>query len=276
MRNQFNIIIFLIFIYNSVLAAKVEKITVYSKSMQKNTSAYVILPEKYQKDSNKKYPTLYLLHGFGGDYSTYANDFPAVKKQADDYNMVIISADGGYSSWYFDSPIDPKIKYETYITKELISYIDSSYSTIQNRTGRAICGLSMGGHGALYLSMRHSDLFGAAGSMSGGVDIRPFPKNWEIASRLGGKDKFPLNWEKNTVINQLDSIKDSISFMIDCGTDDFFLEVNRQLHAKMLAKKIKHDYIERPGGHEMGYWKNAIKYQLLFFDVYFKEANLKQ
>ncbi len=276
MRIQFKIIIIFILTFNIAYAAKVEKINIFSKAMQKNTSAYVILPEKYQKESDKKYPVLYLLHGFGGDYSSYPNDFPAVKKQADDYNMVIVSADGGYSSWYFDSPIDPKMKYETYITKELISFIDSSYSTIQNRTGRAICGLSMGGHGALYLSMRHSELYGAAGSMSGGVDIRPFPKNWEIASRLGGKDKFPLNWEKNTVMNQLDSIKDSISFMIDCGTDDFFLEVNRQLHAKMLAQKIKHDYIERPGGHEMGYWKNAIKYQLLFFDIYFKESNLKQ
>jgi S-formylglutathione hydrolase FrmB len=276
MKNILNFIIFIILSINTVYAAKIEKVTVYSKAMQKNTSAYVVLPEKYHKDSTKEYPVLYLLHGFGGDYSSYPNDFPAVKKQADEYNMVIVSADGGYSSWYFDSPIDPKMKYETYITKELITFIDSNYSTINNRKGRAICGLSMGGHGALYLSMRHSDLFGAAGSMSGGVDIRPFPKNWEIASRLGGKDKFPLNWEKNTVMNQLDSIKDTISFMIDCGTEDFFLEVNRQLHAKMLTQKIKHDYVERPGGHEMGYWKNSIKYQLLFFDNYFKEAKLKQ
>ena len=75
------------------------------------------------------------------------------------------------ASWYWNSPVDPKSQYETFISDELIKAIDSKYKTIKNRTGRAITGLSMGGHGALYLAIKHQDVFGAAGSMSGGVDI---------------------------------------------------------------------------------------------------------
>ena len=66
------------------------------------------------------------------------------------------------------------MKYETYISKELISTIDKQYNTLAKNTSRAITGLSMGGHGAFYLAFRHPDIWGAAGSMSGGVDIRPF------------------------------------------------------------------------------------------------------
>jgi len=77
------------------------------------------------------------------------------------------------TSWYFDSPIDKEMNYETYVSKELIGAIDTKYNTLANRESRAITGLSMGGHGAFYLAFRHQDIWGAAGSMSGGLDIRP-------------------------------------------------------------------------------------------------------
>ena len=59
--------------------------------------------------------------------------------------------------------------------------------------------------------------------MSGGVDIRPFPKNWEIAKRLGTIEQYPQNWEKNTVINLVDLLKGgNLKIIFDCGVDDFF------------------------------------------------------
>jgi S-formylglutathione hydrolase FrmB len=53
--------------------------------------------------------------------------------------------------------------------------------------------------------------------------------------------------------------------MIDCGTEDFFLDVNNNLHTKLLEQGIDHDYIIRPGAHDLKYWKNSIEYHLLFF-----------
>ena len=129
----------------------------------------------------------------------------------------------------------------------------------------------MGGHGALYLAIRHQDLFSAAGSMSGGVDIRPFPNNWGMSKRLGTIDEHPDNWERNTVINMTDRLRpDSLKIVFECGTDDFFLGVNRALHEKLLKEGIPHDFYERPGGHNWAYWSNAVQYQMLFFSNAFK------
>ena len=267
--------LFLMFVFFSAEAAKIDTIQVFSPSMNKNIKTCVITPDDYKK-SNKKLQVVYLLHGYSGNYASWAKDFKDVGKQVDQYGFIIIGVDGNFSSWYFDSPIDPTFKYETYVIKELVPFVDKNYKTIASREGRAISGLSMGGHGALYLSFRHQDVFGAAGSMSGGVDIRPFPENWDIKKRLGTITEFPENWEKNTVTNMLELVKDNkLKLIIDCGVDDFFMDVNRELHNKMLALKINHDYIERPGKHNIEYWENSLKFQLLFFDNFFKENKLK-
>lgn len=267
--------LFLMFVFFSAKAAKTDTIQVFSPSMNKSIKTCVITPDDYKK-SNKKFPVVYLLHGYSGNYGSWAKDFKDLARQVDQYGFIVIGVDGNFSSWYFDSPIDPTFKYETYVIKELVPFVDKNYKTIASREGRAISGLSMGGHGALYLSFRHQDVFGAAGSMSGGVDIRPFPENWDIKKRLGTLTEFPENWEKNTVTNMLELVKDNkLKMIIDCGVDDFFMDVNRELHNKMLALKINHDYIERPGKHNIEYWENSLKFQLLFFDNFFKENKLK-
>ena len=270
MKN-FSVILFVILLSTSLKASTVDTLLVYSPSMQKNIKACVIIPAGYTENS-KAFPVLYLLHGYSDNYSGWIKNFPATQSFADHYGMIIVSPDGGFSSWYFDSPVDSTCKYETFVSKELIERIDHDYNTLNKPSGRAISGLSMGGHGALYLAFRHQDIFGAAGSMSGGVDLRPFPKNWDIAKRLGGIEQNQDNWEKNSVINLVDLVKDSnMAIMFDCGVSDFFIEVNRYLHKKMLELKIPHDYTERPGGHTRPYWNNSILHHALFFHEYFSK-----
>ena len=261
--------LFLVLLFFSAQAAHVDTIQVFSPSMNKNIKTCVIVPDNYKK-SKKKFPVVYLLHGYSGNYATWVKSFKEVSQQVDRYGFIAIGVDGNYSSWYFNSPIDPTFKYETYIIDELVPFIDKKYKTIASREGRAISGLSMGGHGALYLSLKHQDVFGAAGSMSGGVDIRPFSEKWNIKKRLGAITDFPENWEKNTVVNLIElNQNNNLKLIIDCGVDDFFIDVNRELHQKMLALKIDHDYIERPGKHNIDYWENSLKFQLLFFYNFF-------
>ena len=265
-------VVLLVLEFFSAKAAKVDTIQVFSASMYKNIKACVIVPDNY-KNSNKKFPVVYLLHGYSGNYATWVKSFKEVTEQVDKYDFIVIGVDGNYSSWYFDSPIDLTFKYETYIIDELVPFIDRKYKTIANRIGRAISGLSMGGHGALYLSFKHQDVFGAAGSMSGGVDFRSFPEKWDIKKRLGSIAEFPENWEKNTVVNMLGLVENNnLNLIIDCGVDDFFIDVNRELHKKMLVLKIKHDYIERPGKHNIEYWENSLKFQVLFFYNFFNDT----
>lgn len=250
-------------------AARVDTVRVFSSAMNKEVPNVVILPDTYASEQNK-FPVIYLLHGAFGDFSNWVTQVPEIANMADQYNLIVVCPDGGYTSWYFDSPIDKNMQYETYVAEELTGFIDRSYRTFKRKQGRAISGLSMGGHGALYLAIRHPNTFGAAGSMSGGVDFTPFPEQWDIALRLGPYAENKARWEKNTVFHLVDDLSDPpLKIIFDCGTDDFFIAVNRALHRKLLKQGIPHDYTERPGGHSWAYWSNAVKYQFLFFQEYF-------
>lgn len=268
-----NILIILLLSVNIFAFSKtqVDTIAVYSSKMNKEVKSVVIKPENYAK--NKKYPVVYLLHGYSDNYSKWVSTVPSIKKLATKHEIIIVCPDGCYNSWYFDSPIDPGFQYESYITEDLRKFVEHHYAVIKDRKGRAITGLSMGGHGAMYLAIRHRDLFAQAGSMSGGVDLLYSTKKWEIAKRIGSTyEDNPQEWISRSVTNIVDSLKNGeLHLMIDCGVSDFFYEINANLHKKLLSLNIDHDYIERPGKHNWEYWTNAIEYQLLFFDKYFDQ-----
>jgi len=252
-------------------ASQIDTLMVKSESMGKTISNIVITPNSYSSNS-EKFPVLYLLHGAGGNYLSWLSKAPKIQEYADLYNLIIVCPDGDKTSWYFDSPIDEKMKYETYISKELVASIDKNYNTISNKSGRAITGLSMGGHGALYLSFKHQDVWSAAGSMSGGLDLRPFSNNWGISQRLGSFSENKENWENNSVINMVYLLDGKgLKLIIDCGIGDFFYDANQRVHKKLIERNIPHDYIERPGKHNWDYWNNSVKYQLLFFNDYFNK-----
>ena len=134
------------------LMASVDTIQFFSNSLHKNVKFVVIQP----KNPNKSLlSTVYLLHGYGGNYAQWLRDAPALVQKSEELNLIFICPDGS-TSWYFDSPIDSSIKYESCITKDLIPYVDQHYPTLANKQHRAITGLSMGGHGALYLAIRNT------------------------------------------------------------------------------------------------------------------------
>ncbi len=257
---------------SSSYAAKTDTVATYSNIMQKEIKAVITVPDNYS-ESKEVLPVIYLLHGYGdSSVGAWPVKGKGTEQLADLYNLIIVCPDGGIGSWYYDSPVDKNFQYETYVSKELVQFVDGKYRTIASPKGRGITGLSMGGHGALYLAFRHQDVFGTAGSMSGGVDIRPFPNNWDMAKRLGTYASNPEIWEKNTVINMVHLLTpNSLALIIDCGSEDFFYKVNCQLHEKLLYNNIPHDFISRPGGHDWNYWKNAVKYQFLFMNNYFQK-----
>lgn len=254
--------------FSHLNASTVDTVETYSPSMDKRIKAVVIKPDSYPMKA--ALPVVYLLHGYSGNYKDWIEKVPKISSYADELDIIIVCPDGNFNSWYFDSPENPELKFETYISKELVSWIDQHYKTIPSPKGRAITGLSMGGHGALYLAFKHSTVFGAAGSMSGGVDLRPFPDNWQLSEVLGPYAKYPHRWEENSVINLVYLLTPThLALIIDCGTSDFFYKVNMNLHDKLLERNIPHDFITRPGGHNWEYWSNSIPYQLLFMHRYF-------
>ena len=108
-------------------------IKVWSEGMQKDVPVTVITPDSY--DSAQNYPVVYILHGYSDNPQKWAAG-GVVGNLVDQYNVLAVLPDGGFSSWYFDSPVMPEYKYETFISKELIEYIDNNYSTVRDRKGR--------------------------------------------------------------------------------------------------------------------------------------------
>jgi S-formylglutathione hydrolase FrmB len=264
-----------LFAGKAAIAAQVDTVETYSLAMHKNIKAVIIKPDNYQQLTSL--PTVYLLHGHGSNNSAWLRNAPVIRELADRYQLLLVCPDGNISSWYVDSPVDSNWRYETYVGSELVKWVDDHYKTVRDRGGRAITGFSMGGHGALYLAFKHQDTFGAAGSTSGGVDIRPFPNSWKIANVLGTYADHPENWENNTVINMTGLlVPGKLDLIIDCGTDDFFYKVNMNFHNILLEKKIPHDFIVRPGTHNWAYWSNSIIFQLAFFNEYFRSKNKLQ
>jgi len=250
-----------------------DTIEVMSQAMGRMIKNVVVMPSDYQRYANEiaddvRYPTLYLLHGAQGCYSDWSKKAD-LHRLANQYKVIIVCPDG-QDSWYFDSPVDPKMQFETYVSKELVAYIDSHYRTYANRYMRAITGLSMGGHGALFLAFRHPDVFWSCGSMSGNMDITQFPDSWHIKDRLGNYADNPQRWSDHAVCNLLEQVKNSTlkpaqNIIIDDGMNDIFIKNNIAMHDKMVELGIDHDFTVRPGRHSWTYWVNSLDYHLLFF-----------
>ena len=153
-----------------------------SPALGGRTRVNVLLPGDYDPSGATRYPVLYLLHGAIADY----NDWHAsgqITALVDDVSaaeglppFIVVMPDGGHYGWYSDwygsdtgsSGTPPA--WSQYHIGELIPWIDRTFPTIADRSGRAIAGLSMGGFGAMSYTARHPDLFAAAGSFSGALN----------------------------------------------------------------------------------------------------------
>ena len=274
--------IFFLIPFLSFAQAKVDTIQVYSESMKKNLKVAVTFPTSYQQ-GEKRYPTLYLLHGGNGSFSdwlTKVTERGLVNRMAEEYDIIIVNPGVGPISYYFDSPLLDSVQYETYITAELIPEIDKKYRTLDQKESRAITGLSMGGHGAITLSAKHPELFAVAGSMSGVMNIDS--RMWDVGDGLKkmraesqkqvlGDIDYEFPFSTYTAVGLVDQIKaNGIPLIIDCGTEDFLISTNRQMHQLLLANKTPHEYTERPGAHTWQYWTDALPVHMHFINKHLK------
>lgn len=158
----------------------VEKITVHGRSLEGNLEGdssdrdvAVYLPPSYSTERNRRYPVVYLLHGYGrtaDDWYPFIGlpgsmDRDIAAGTAKEMILVIPDANTLYGgSMYSSSPTTGD--WETYITHDLVSYIDSHYRTMTNRESRGLGGHSMGGYGTWRLAMKYPDVYSAIYGLS--------------------------------------------------------------------------------------------------------------
>ena len=166
----------------------VERITVHGKSLEGNLigdtadrAVIVYLPPSYQTAPSRRYPVVYLLHGYGLQAARWMTLF----KIENGANQAMAGAGGGVGTgeraremilvnpdcysfydgcFYGQSAVTGD--WETFVADELVGYIDSHYRTLATRASRGIAGHSMGGYGTLRIAMKRPDVFSSLYALS--------------------------------------------------------------------------------------------------------------
>jgi enterochelin esterase-like enzyme len=186
---------------------KVERITVHGKSLEGNLEAdspdravTVYLPPSYLADQARRFPVVYLLHGYGGREDTFTTRLAALQESGDrlaaapGFSEPIVVMPDAYTlhkgSMYSNSPTTGD--WERFIAEDLVAYMDGHYRTLANRTSRGLAGHSMGGYGALRIGMKRPDVFMSLYMMSAcclGANRNPRPEAMAAAEAIKTREQ---------------------------------------------------------------------------------------
>ncbi|MGI8883499.1 MAG: alpha/beta hydrolase [Pyrinomonadaceae bacterium] len=250
-------------------AVNVQNLKLNSKLMAREMPYRIVFPTNYENNKSEKYAVVYLLHGLTGHFDNWG-DKTKLADVAANYKYLIVMPEGN-NGWYSDSATVPNDKYESYIVKELIPEIDKNFRTISDRNNRVIAGLSMGGYGSLKFGLKYPEMFSLVGSFSGALGAA----SW-MEKDLGGRgviaetimSVYGAADSKTRQENDIYKLVREISpekakqlpfIYLDCGTEDFLIQSNRDYAALLLEKKIPHEFRQLPGKHDWVFWNSQIK-----------------
>jgi enterochelin esterase-like enzyme len=268
-------------------ARLLESMIMNSSLLNQAVKFSIYLPPDYYV-SNRRYPVVYLLHGYGDNETSWVQ-FGEADRIADEGikagelpPMIIVMPNGG-TSWFVND-YQNKVRYEDMFVQELIPHIDSMFRTRTQREFRGISGLSMGGFGSLTLAMHHPELFGSCAALSAGIrtdeGFAAIPDeryNLVFAPVFSGPAKgdgrLTIAWKRNSPITLAKSAPENdltqVRWYIDCGDDDALTVGNSALHLALLDRKISHEYRVRDGGHTWSYWRTGLPDALKFMAASF-------
>ena len=243
-----------------------------SSVLAKKVGMYVILPEA----GTPPFATYYLLHGLSDDYTAWMRQ-TRIESYVRELPLMVVMPDG-FRGFYTDNAEGPA--YGQYMTEELISFVERNFPARRDRTARCIGGLSMGGYGALRTALARPDLFASANSHSGAVmhggkaGPRPDgPLSPAEFRRVFGHQPRGSSHDLLALASAAKRSSASLpELLLDCGTDDFLLDDNRQLHSELTNLGVPHEYREFPGAHTWDYWdehvRDALDFHLASLDLY--------
>lgn len=224
---------------------------------------YVYLPSGYASHPARRYPVLYLLHGFPGRPLAWLE---TVRMGVIDDTM---SADGraqpailvmpfGSTGTFTDKEwVDGASRgngWSTFVWRDLVRYVDSHYRTEPTRTGRAIAGLSEGGYGAIDIALHHPGEFSVVESWSG------YERPDKLRSVFGADLQLLARNDPQTLLPHVapELRRLGTYFWFYSGTEDAFSRQNRAFAHALARARIPHRFFESFGGHNWALWrKNA-------------------
>jgi S-formylglutathione hydrolase FrmB len=248
------------FYYQYETRVRVASVQLASALVGKTLPYKVLLPPGYGLITSRatRYPVLYLLHGWGGDYDSWVTH-TELARYAAEHQLIIVTPEGE-KGWYTDGVGSGK--YESYVLQELIPDVDRRFRTIGARRGRGVAGYSMGGYGALKLGFKHPESFAFAGSTSGALDAASREDEESLMQTFG--DRASAARAENDLPRLArefpDASRGALPFLyLDCGLRDPWLAANRDFAATLAARGMAHDYRQLPGEHVWPYWDRQVR-----------------
>ncbi len=226
-----------------------EVVSYYSSVAGASKNTRILLPPGYTRDST--YNVLYLLHGIGGDINEwYYNGVPHyildnLYANGNVTPMIVVLPDGRamdndipITDYFAPEVVEAFAQFEFELIRDLIPFIDTSYSVKPGREARAIAGLSMGGGQALNFGLAHLDTFAWVGAFSPAPNTKPADSLFPDLA--GDTAKISALW-------------------LSCGSEDGLLWVTQNTHDFLTQNNIDHYYlIEQGKGHDWTVWKPGL------------------
>jgi enterochelin esterase-like enzyme len=226
----------------------VQQILFPSPSTKTSRRAFVYTPPGYGKDTNKRYPVLYLQHGWGEDETAWSNQGHAnlimdnliAEGKIKPFIIVMTYGMTNEIKWGGIRNFDIK-PFQTVLVDELIPYIDANFNTIADQPHRAMAGLSMGGMETKTITLNNPDVFSHFGLLSGGTyapaDIKDKSKVKLIFLSCGSKER--PDGVKNAAVALKDAGFNAVSYVSE-GTAHEFQTWRRSLY--QLAPRLFKEY----------------------------------
>jgi S-formylglutathione hydrolase FrmB len=237
----------------------------HSKALDRDMHYTIVLPADY-RDSQRRYPVLYLLHGWAGDYTNWVK-LTHLVEYSRRYPIIIVTPDAR-NSWYVNSATVPGDRFEDYMISDLIPEIDSHWRTLASPEHRSIAGLSMGGYGSVLFGLKHPGLFAVVGSVSGAFDgpdgiESVMPDLRESTDRAYGPagSATRINNDIYSLIEKADD-KTAPYLFLECGSQDPLLSSNRKFVKDLSSKNVRYEYHEYPGAHSWDFWDHSLPMML--------------
>ena len=226
-------------------------------------ACYAFLPA--DRKSGERFPVVYLLHGAFENAEVWnARAGDLLSRLATRERLVLIAPSCGKTGWYADSPYLKKNRIESFVVRELMPAVERSFPVLPRR---GVLGMSMGGHGAFALALRHPGLFASVSSMSGVLDITRHPDQWKIKDVLGPLASNRALWKSYSALDLLESSKPAgaPSMLITTGAQDaYVVPENRAFRDALRKGGFVYQYREAPGIHDWAYWLEELPLHLAF------------
>lgn len=240
-----------------------------SSALQRTVPLQVILPvDKLTPDgklpAEKKFKTLYLLHGYLGNYTDWVSG-TRIQRWAEERDLCVVMPSGD-NAFYVDRPATGNC-YGQFIGEELVEVTRRMFPLSRKREDTFIGGLSMGGFGAMRNGLKYHKTFGAIISFSGVLQmIENSSANLQKADLLFlegifGNLEDALTSDKNPAVlaKNLASCQPKPNIYIACGTEDYLISHSRNFRDLLKDNGFQVTYEEGPGGHEWDFWDTYIK-----------------